>query len=90
MRSPSSYVLGSPCGYGLWVALAIFLFPVWAFAQGETTSAIIGQVSDETGAVVPNATVTIINRDTGLRRTARTDAAGSHSPSSSPEAIRSS
>ncbi|HXP47734.1 MAG TPA: carboxypeptidase-like regulatory domain-containing protein, partial [Terriglobales bacterium] len=61
---------------GLLVTVAVFIFPPLAFAQGETTSAIIGQVSDETGAVVPNATIRITNRDTGLRRTASTDAAG--------------
>jgi hypothetical protein len=53
-----------------------FLLPVAAFSQGETTSAIVGQVSDATVAAVPNATVTIINHDTGLKRTATTDDAG--------------
>ena len=60
----------------LLVVTAVVLFPAPAFTQGETTSAIIGQVSDETGAVVPNAAITLTSRDTGLRRTARTDAAG--------------
>jgi hypothetical protein len=48
--------------------------PAWA--QGETTSAIIGQVTDATGAVVPGATVTITNQETGLKRTAKTDSGG--------------
>ena len=47
-----------------------------AWAQGETTSAIIGQVTDATGAVVPDATVTITNQETGLKRTAKTDSGG--------------
>ena len=47
-----------------------------AWAQGETTSAIIGQVSDTTNAVVPDATVTITNQETGLKRTAKTDSGG--------------
>jgi hypothetical protein len=46
------------------------------FPQGETTSAIIGQVSDATGAAVPNATVTVTNSDTGLKRSASTDDSG--------------
>ncbi len=53
-----------------------FLLPAKALAQGETTSAIIGDVRDATGAVVPGATVTTTNRETGLKRIARTDDAG--------------
>ena len=48
--------------------------PAWA--QGETTSAIVGQVADATGAVVPDATVTITNQETGLKRTSKTDSGG--------------
>jgi hypothetical protein len=47
-----------------------------ALPQGETTSAIVGQVTDATGAVVPGAAVAIANHDTGLRRSAKTDDAG--------------
>jgi Carboxypeptidase regulatory-like domain len=52
------------------------LLPVEALAQGETTSAIVGEVKDVTNAVVPGATVTITNHETGLKRSARTDDAG--------------
>ena len=52
------------------------LAPVKALAQGETTSAIVGQVRDATDAVVPGAIVTITNSETGLKRSARTDDAG--------------
>ena len=52
------------------------LFPVEAVAQGETTSAIVGDVRDVTNAVVPGATVTITDHETGLKRSARTDDAG--------------
>ncbi len=44
--------------------------------QGETTSAISGQVKDETGGAVVQAQVTIFNDETGLRRTVGTDTAG--------------
>jgi hypothetical protein len=47
-----------------------------AFAQGETTSAIVGQVADVTHAAIPNAAVTITNRETGLQRSAKTDDEG--------------
>src|SRR5580700_5088822 len=63
--------------------LAIFVFvplllwlPATTAAQGETTSAIVGQVSDATGAVVPHADVTVVNKATGLRRKGKTDDEG--------------
>jgi hypothetical protein len=52
------------------------LLPVRALAQGETTSAIVGEVKDATDAVVAGASVTITNHETGLKRSARTDDAG--------------
>ena len=61
----------------IFVALTVTcLLPARALAQGETTSAIVGQVRDTTDAIVPGATVTITNHETGLKRTARTDDAG--------------
>ena len=58
------------------VSTVVCLVPVKALAQGETTSAIVGQVRDSTNAVVPDATVTITNHETGLKRSAQTDDAG--------------
>ena len=52
------------------------LLPVRAAAQGETTSAIIGEVRDSSNAVVAGAIVTITSQETGLKRSARTDDAG--------------
>jgi hypothetical protein len=46
------------------------------WAQGETTSAIVGQVTDASNAAVPGASVTIASRETGLTRTAKTDEGG--------------
>ncbi len=61
--------------------LAAFLFSGLAswiplLGQGETTSAIVGSVSDTTGAAIPAATVTATSIENGLRRSVRTDAAG--------------
>jgi Carboxypeptidase regulatory-like domain len=52
------------------------LAPVKALAQGETTSAIVGQVRDTSNAVVTGAIVTITNPGTGLKRSAKTDDSG--------------
>jgi hypothetical protein len=52
------------------------LLPAEALAQGETTSAIIGEVRDASRAVVAGASVTITNHETGLKRSAKTDDAG--------------
>ena len=60
----------------LFVLTVVFLLPVEGLAQGETTSAIIGEVRDSTNAVVAGATVTITSQKTGLKRSARTDDAG--------------
>ncbi len=57
-------------------AVSIILFPGKAFPQGETTSAIAGQVTDASNAAIPGATVTITNRETALQRSAKTDDEG--------------
>src|ERR1700736_5978628 len=56
--------------------LALSLHSIQALGQGETTSAIQGQTTDATGAVVPGATVTATSHDTGSKRSAKTDEAG--------------
>ncbi len=63
------------CGLTLSV-FCLFLFPAQTLAQGETTSAIVGQVTDATSAAIPGATVTITNREIGLQRSAKTDDEG--------------
>jgi len=60
----------------LMLASFLFLLPEPAFSQGETTSAIVGQVNDATGAGVPGATVIVTNKETGLKRSAKTDESG--------------
>ena len=60
----------------VFAGLLLSLSPIDALAQGETTSAIVGQVTDATSAAIPGATVTITNRETALRRSAKTDDEG--------------
>ncbi len=54
----------------------LFMFPIRTEAQGETTSAIVGQVTDATNAAIPGATVRVTSRETGLERSAKTDELG--------------
>jgi hypothetical protein len=63
-------------GFAFLVLTVACLLRVEALAQGETTSAIVGEVRDVTNAFVPRALVTITNHETGLKRSARTDDAG--------------
>jgi hypothetical protein len=62
----------------IWILViaGTFLAPYTSFAQGETTSAIVGQVSDASGAAVAGATVTILDKEIGLKRSATTDPSG--------------
>jgi len=62
--------------FALFVLSVACLLSAEALAQGETTSAIVGEVRDTTSAVVPGATVTITNHETGLKRSAQTDGVG--------------
>jgi hypothetical protein len=45
-------------------------------AQGETTSAIVGSVADQTGAAIPGATVTVTSTENGFKRSVQTDDSG--------------
>jgi len=59
------------------VILAILaFFPRPARSQGETTSAIAGQVTDQTGAPIRGASVSITNTGSGLKRSVATDESG--------------
>jgi len=68
------------------VCLLSVLVCLATFAQAPT-GIITGTVTDETGAVIPNATVTISNKATGVARTAQTNADPSDSPGA-PSRVR--
>jgi len=61
-----------------WVPLiaALLVCCMGAFGQGETTSAVVGSVTDPAGAAIPGVSVTITSSENGLKRTVRTDEAG--------------
>src|SRR5437763_1805767 len=61
------------------LCLCLAFLTINAFAQSEaTTGNIEGRVLDPNGAVVPNATVTAKNKDTGFERSATTDGEGNY------------
>ena len=61
---------------GVWLALT--LFPPATFGQASFQAQIRGVVQDSSGAVVPNAKVTITNVATNISAAARTDETGSY------------
>src|SRR5207245_2470874 len=60
------------------LAILALVLAAPAFAQ-RSTGSIRGVVKDATQAVLPGATVTVTNEDTGLLRTTTTNAAGVYS-----------
>jgi hypothetical protein len=65
--------MGSFWHHGLLVAGLLFVaFPAW----GAVTGSVSGTVQDSTGAVIPGATLTIVNTTQGVQRKASTDVKG--------------
>src|SRR5579872_6783741 len=62
------------------VLLLVPSFTLWLSpplgAQGETTSAIVGTVVDQSGGALPGATITVTNQQTGSKRSAKADESG--------------
>ena len=58
------------------LAFAALALRVPANAQGETTSAIVGSVADQTQAAISGATITLTSADNGLKRSVKTDDSG--------------
>src|SRR5260370_41468037 len=61
----------------LLATLGVLLFSLPLFSQGNF-GRILGTVTDQTGGVISNATVTIIDKDRGVARTLTTDQAGEY------------
>src|SRR6202167_4167083 len=62
--------------YWIWAAAIVLTFVKFAPAQGETTSAIVGSVVDQTSAAISGAIVTVTNVENGLKRSLKTDDSG--------------
>src|SRR5579872_5052549 len=57
--------------------VSLGFFPERALAQA-TSGNIAGVVTDSTGAVLPNANITVTNLDTGIQSTSKTNANGEY------------
>src|SRR5260370_13359816 len=68
-----------PGGCSKMTLLFVFVFcAASVFAQSTNTATLTGSVTDPTQAVVPDAKITIIREDTGIRREARTGGDGEY------------
>src|SRR5215813_3227934 len=76
----SNVLAGTNClSYRPWILLAISLalFSVCAWSQTQLAT-VFGTITDQSGAVVPGAQVTIVNQSTGLTRGVLTDTTGQY------------
>lgn len=62
----------------LCVFAALCAVPTLLLAQSLTSGGVSGTITDPSGAAVPNATVTLKNRDTGITQTAQTNSTGAY------------
>jgi len=63
------------CALG--TSLAVLLFSLALFAQGNF-GRVLGTVTDQTGAAIPGAAVTVVDTERGISRTLVTDQAGEY------------
>jgi hypothetical protein len=68
--------MGRTISFALLLLATLGMTRIRVLAQGETTSAIVGQVTDASGAAIPGAAVTITNRATGWQRSLKTNGEG--------------
>ena len=65
----------SRLGFRILVLIGFLILPLGAWAQLDT-GAVTGVVTDTSGAIVPGATVTITNTETGFASSTKSDSAG--------------
>src|SRR5438477_10930736 len=61
------------------VVVSVLLVLFVSLLSAQTTTSLNGIVSDPTGAVIPNATITLVNDDTTAQRETRSDSEGRYS-----------
>ena len=83
MRSRAGLAISKGLSLVCSLAVVVCLMPRPAAAQA-VTGTLLGTVTDTTGAVLPGATVTVTNTDTGYSRTVTADASGEYAVPSLP------
>jgi hypothetical protein len=73
---PERCVIFSMPKYVFAACVAALIVPRTLPAQGETTSAISGLVTDETGSGIPGADIAAVSEENGQKRSLKTDQAG--------------
>jgi Carboxypeptidase regulatory-like domain/TonB dependent receptor len=71
-------IVSAPISRLLAIVAAIALCSSLVLAQ-QTLGGITGEVTDSSGGVIPNATVTVVDEQTSLTRSAKTNSSGSYS-----------
>src|SRR5258708_29997546 len=66
------------------ILIAIMVFPAALLAQTGTSGQIAGSVTDSNGAVVPAATITVVQIETGAKRTLTSSTDGNYSITNLP------
>jgi hypothetical protein len=66
----------SRISYWLAILIAVMMIAGLAIAQTTGDASISGLVKDQSGAPIPGATASLINQETGVTRTFKTDAGG--------------
>lgn len=69
------------------IAAAMLALPVVPCAAQATTGQIVGKVTDQTGALIANATVTVMDENKGVTFTGRTDSTGNFAVISLPPGL---
>src|SRR5438309_1690398 len=64
--------------------IAACVFMTGRVAFGQSTATLQGTVTDQKGAVVPNATITVRNQATSIERVAQTDSSGNYQVAALP------
>ena len=84
-KSPYTSILHSQGAASLVLALGFFSTAALPRAFGQAESGrVVGTVTDTSGAVVPNATVTLLNKTTGLKLTGSSSGSGQVNVSAVP------